>query len=382
LESGSHLGVPDPDVGSSRLADARRVLGEIVAEPADVLIFMGDLGRTATPRPTAYSIAQRALREAKASTRILIRGNHDYTGERASCLHVVAEGVPGAQVFDSPALIEVDELQIGVIPWASPSRMFSQAPHNPRALHREVSEALINVAYGLGKRLDPERPALLVGHWMVAGSELPTGGSVLETNEPLISALDLEATGSWDAIAFGHNHQAGKLSDRTWSVGPPLRTGFGEADAPTGYLVVEWDLGEPYVRHVPTKDRQLVNVALDGAKALETGENSGRLVLEDYGFVGVKDAIVRIRIDCDEEEARALNADGQRILRALVERLRKDGAAKIIGPSMNVRKVRRSRSDLTVETDPLTALDGYLDGQQVDERLRPRVKKEAKGVMS
>jgi hypothetical protein len=105
---------------------------------------------------------------------------------------------------------------------------------------RLVAERLIDVARGLGQQVDPTRPSLLVLHWLVAGQKLAGGLDVMETREPLVQATDLEASGPWDLILGAHNHLRQQVSDRTYCIGPPMRGGFGEEDAPTGFALASW----------------------------------------------------------------------------------------------------------------------------------------------
>jgi DNA repair exonuclease SbcCD nuclease subunit len=376
LESGGHLGGVDTDYENTRLRDAERILGEIVAAPHDVLIFGGDMGRTAAPRPVAYRILQRALAASAAPT-ILVMGNHDWTGSRAHTgLHVVAEGLPNAKVATTPVIVDAGELQVGVIPWTPPTRLFDAARHSPSEMHRAVSERLVGVSHALAKKLDPGRPSLLVLHWMLSGGTLATGTSVLEVGEPVVPVDDLEG-GGWDAIIAGHNHVMQQVGSRSWHTGPPLRTGFGETDVPTGYLAVDWADGEAVVgaeaevTHVPTTDRRLVRLSEDHLTA-------------DWHLmpsVNVRDAVVKIKLAVSEEQARVLNADGQRVQRDLKAALRERGASKVIGPELSVERTRRVRSDLALDVDPAKALDEWIAGQEINDKLAGRVRRGAKEVM-
>lgn len=369
LESGLHLGGIDADYEHTRLRDAERVLSEIVADPHDVLIFGGDLGRTATPRPVAYRIMQRVL-SASPAPKLLIMGNHDWTGSQEHTgLHVVAEGVDQAVVCTTPKLINVGDLQIGVIPWTPPTRLFDHAKHDPRGMNAAVAERLVGVAHLLAKQLDPERPSLLVLHWLLIGGKLGGGMDVGHISEPLVPVIDLEAMG-WDAIIAGHNHQHQRISQRAWHIGPPLRTGFGEANLPTGYMRVTWEpgpvdgWGSPKCEHVSTQDRQLVLLDLDGAPA------DGRILPD------VRDAIVRVRIRCDEQQAREWQGE----MPGLVAALNTMGAFRVIGPLLQVQRERRVRSDLTVDVSPEAALEAWMAQQQITEPLAVMVRDEAKGL--
>ena len=240
LEAGGSMGHADPDLGNTRLADARRILGKIMETECHVLLFLGDLAKGPRPGPVAYSIATEAFSRSPAKRIVLLQGNHDFGGERYSCLHVLADSLPNAEVVTTPKLLDLEGIQVGCLPWTPPSRLFDKAPHQPRKMSRLVAERLVDIARGLGQQLDPERPSLLIAHWLVAGQKLAGGLDVMETREPLVQAADLEASGSWDFVLAGHNHLRQYVSEKVICVGPPMRGGFGEQDAPCGFAIAEW----------------------------------------------------------------------------------------------------------------------------------------------
>jgi len=372
LESGGHLGSVDADYENTRLRDAEAVLDEIVATPHDAMLCLGDIGRTAAPRPVAYRILQRALAKTQAPT-VLVMGNHDWTGSREHTgLHVVADGLPNAVVVTKPMVVQAGPLQVGVIPWTPPTRLFDAARHDPRAMHHEVAKRLVGAAHLLGKKVDPERPSILVLHWLLGGGALASGSSVIEANEPIVPVDELEV-GPWDAIVAGHNHVMQHLGERSWHTGPPLRTGFGESEHPTGFLLAEWLAMDEMctVTHVPTNDRRLVRLTADD---LTVDWMPG-------AAVDVDGAIVRITLKVDEAQANVLNANGQAAIRLLKAKLTEMGAVKIVGPQMDVQRERRARSDLAVDTDPSKALDAWLDTQEIAGDLREQVLTAAKETM-
>jgi exonuclease SbcC len=357
------LGHADPELGSTRLADARRILERVCAEECDVFIFLGDLAKNARPGPTAYSIAREALAESRADRFIMVHGNHDHAPGRFSCLDVLSRTLPKAHVYRKPGVLDLGIVQLGVLPWTPISGLFEKAPHEPKRLSQLAAEALCDVARGLGSQLDPDRPAILVGHWLIAGEELASGVSVMETQEPIPLAGELEASGPWDAVIFGHNHQHQQVADHTWSCGPPMRGGFGEETVLTGYMRAEADATtrKVKVKHVPVNDRPMLTIdPLDGVPSRS-----------------FKGAIVRLKAEVSEAEAERVNA----VAPSLIAELEARGAHKVIGPQLTVKRDRRVRSDLTSEVDPATALDSYLEANGVEEALRPAVREEAHRIM-
>lgn len=351
LEAGLALGHPDSEVGNSRIRDARRVLEQIAQEDCDVLVFGGDAGRTARLGPTSYRVLQDALGSSRAKYRVLLRGNHDFTNEAACSLDVVAHSIDRAVMLDRARVVKAGGLQIGALPWAPPSRLFEQAPHNPREMNALLRDRLMDIARGLGTQIDGARPSLLVGHWLVSGSNLPVDARLLEASEPVLPSDDLTyGTGPWDVIVFGHNHTHAQLTEKLWVVGSPMRTSFGEQDHSTGYLRITWGEGPPTVEYVATDDRRLVTVDASG---------------DEMTPPDVRDAVVRLRVHVRDGQ----QFDG----RALVEALYNAGAHKVVGPQVQVERVVRQRApEFSTDLAPRDALAKWLALADLPDDVRER----------
>ena len=373
LDDGANLGEPDSDLGSTRVKDAIAVLDAIAAVQCDVLVFLGDLARGPVARPNILRIAQEALASSPAAHIALVEGNHDFTGERSNSLDVVAHALPNAQVVHHAELLDLGELQLGALPWAPPQRLYTQAGGDRDRAHALVADRLADMARGMAAKLDA-RPSLLVGHWMLSGSNLASGADLLRVHEPLVSVDDLEASGPWGAIVFGHNHLRQRLGERTWVCGPPLRHSFGEAHLEVGYLAVDIDADAAHVSEVDLPDRRLVTVTVDVGRFLDSGE---------AGLPDVADAVVRLVGSCDEAQAQRLAADNGQLQSELIDACYMAGATKVIGPRLDVRRAERSRSDLQVDTDPEQALAEYLARRDdVDEDLAAEVMAHARRIMA
>lgn len=365
LEAGVALGVNDAELGTSRMRDARIILRALTKEEADAFIFLGDLARTARPGPVAYNVAAEALKAAEAAPDglLMLTGNHDWPGTATySCLDVLARSLPRAAVARKPGLRELAGVQVGVLPWVPPSMLFDAAPHSPKRMGRLVAEKLLDIARGMGAKLDAEKPSLLVGHWALLGI-MPEIAE--HSAEPILRPEDLEASGPWDAVVMGHLHVPGRVGERCYSCGPPMRGGFGEQNIETGYLICEWDEDGAFtVKRQPTKDRQLVTIEVNSAENPPIPKGS----------------IVRIRGTLTEPEAQlfAQNNEAQ----ALIDACMGAGAFKVVGPQIKVERERRRRSNLTAEVDPMAALDAFMEANEVEPELRPLVAEKAKEVMA
>ena len=401
LEAGSALGSADPEYGNTRMRDAAGVLADIhqASEGADAVIFAGDFARTPRPGPLAYAMICEALEGVPQF--VAVRGNHDYTPE-AWMGQAVAAAL-GGHAVDRPKLLRLGSLQVGVIPWSPPTRMFEARPNDPAELHKLVQDAIADIAVGLAEQVDPSLPSLLVLHWLVAGpGDLP---EVMRSAEPVIDVARLEA-GPWNVILAGHWHRHGQPGPRTWWIGPPLRSSFGEADLEPGWMEVRWpaldalgaveeELGMPpmlaQVCHEPVEDRPLVTLDLteysgtftQGELASPELEPQWNITATDAlaNFEGLPEswegAIVKITYSCRPEQA----AESARNAERIIDELHAAGALKVIGPAVTiVNPERELRSELTAEADSLTALDEWMASAEVPVDLHDDVRSLAREI--
>ncbi len=352
LDDGAVLGEPDAAWGSTRTRDGLRALEQIAAVECDTLVFVGDVARGPAPRPIIMRALHDALARSPATEIVLVDGNHDHAaGEAHNVLDVVAQGIDRARVSHTPELIVTAAgLQIGTLPWTPPQRIYGARATSSEANHA-VAAMLVELAQGLAAKLDDQRPSLLLAHWMLAGSNLASGADLMQVSEPIIRVDDLEGSGPWGAIVAGHNHLRQQLGERTWVCGPPFRHGFGEAGLPVGYLLVDYDGTTPTVQPVDLPDRDLVVVIVDVPAFLD----GGALDLPD----DLDGAVVKVIVECTEQDAQRLAADDGHLHGELIDACYLAGASKVVYPPPVVTRTERSRSDLTVESDPVAALEEW-----------------------
>jgi hypothetical protein len=350
VDAGAHLGVPDPLLGSTRLPENRATIARLIQvayeQGARGHLILGDVFRTPTPGPAA-------LREVGSLTGLLmpslvLMGNHDWLPGP------VAPDIVSDGAHRTPFLTEfIDGIQVGMLPW-QPIGEILRGHEDIRGLsaterHALAARSLVQDAADLAERLDPSRPSVLAVHWFLSGTKLPTGTPVIECREPVLDTLALEAQG-WGLITAGHNHRRQSAGERSWVVGPPCRTGYGEAGVPVGGLLADLGAAVPDVRFIESEDRPmlcLTATSLDEARALCAADVPPR-------------AIVRLRMEVPEPDA----LQAQQIMDAITGDLDRDG---VLVESAAVRATRsvRTRSDVTLDSTPESALARWLGQQQL-----------------
>jgi DNA repair exonuclease SbcCD nuclease subunit len=410
LESGFHLGASDPEYGNTRMRDAEKVLHAIAlaAKDADALIFAGDMAKGPRPGPLAYRLFIDAFRMLPAHV-FLLRGNHDYVQGTGSCLGILARSLTppdlmlplGAITHPCVKKIAAADgtcaLQIGFLPWSPPSRMFEQAPNDPAGLMALVAGRLTDIALELASEIDISIPSLLVGHWLAEGPffQMP---DVMRAGEPILDVTRLEAAG-WGTILMGHYHEAAQLGDRSFYIGSPMRGSFGEAHLTPGYIECEWgpvteEVSFTRTRRLELPDRPLVTLDLTEYMATVSTEQaqqpgwqpSWEVWATDRGLAGFEGTpaswegpVVRVSYSTRPEMAAASAANAK----MLIDDLYLAGALKVVGPQVTIlQPERETRSDIDVSTDPLAALDRWMDQADVAEGLRDEVRAAARELTS
>ncbi len=369
----TQLGVPTVD-----LDDQRQVLDRIVQvaleREVDAVLHGGDVfeGPVVTPEQLRTFIdAVRPLHEAGVPL-LAIRGNgrHDMAVREVNALDVLRE-VAGIQICDSPSIsVLADKLVVCALPWVHPGRLIAQS--NGSLTHDEAnlttSQMLVKIAEHLhGKAaLVSETlmsmPIVLLAHWAISGSALPTGLPVDEMREPILSWPDLDAIG-YDAVVGAHVHEPQQISqpliDQTLGivVGSPQQLNHGE-HGEHGCWIIEIDKGPDHesrlAEFVPVQSRQFITV---DAFVVHSEEERRRW------FEITDGAIVRVRYEATEDEARQMDHD------AIRRELHDVGASRVTIEPQIIRKERARAQQINEQLGPLDALAAYCDSQDMPTAL-------------
>ncbi len=433
----TQLGVATVD-----LADQRAVLDRIVElaleREVDAVLHGGDVfeGPVVTPeqlrcfvdamRPLAWNMNKIPL--------LVIRGNgrHDMAVREVNALDILRE-VDGIQIADSPTVaVLADKVAVSTLPWVHPGRLV--ASMNGALTHDEASETTAQMLVKIARHLhaqaskiqagtfgDANLPTVLLAHWAISGSALPTGLSVDEMREPVLPWVDLDAIG-YDAVIGAHIHQPQQISnpelDSTLGivVGSPQQLNHGETGE-HGCWIID-TLTEPDVARTdearttgvqPGSERRSTDEGLSGLASRSpdvSGSVSAEFVpiesrefvtfditdkmgfffdldeaLVDSEIATVADvrlssvpsgtvpdgSIVRIRYQATEEQARRINHDSLRA--AFIE----TGASRVTIEPQIIRKERARAQQISEQLSPLEALAAYCEANDMPTELSLRM---------
>jgi len=433
-----NYGRPDPQTGlNSRLFDFLRCFDAAVdcaiEREVDLVVFAGDAYRSREPNPTHQREFARRIHRLVSSgiPVLLVAGNHDLPSlpAKASSLDVFsALEVPGVTVVRQPQVLDI-ETRSGVVRCAC-------LPALPRAalledgdrrldadalrrklsrrlarrladLAAEAGDSLLQEAHGRfrlrGRRSPasslrsqgyfggvgsadevggevPLSPSILVAHVAVEGAVVGSEVSLIGGAEPMVP-LEAVADNRYAYVALGHVHRFQELS-----AGPPPvvycgsldRVDFGEEGQKKGFVVADIEAGEAAppngwrasYEFVPTPARRFVTIDVEATEPDATAE-----IERAAAAAQVADAVVRLRVTMDEEQP----LDEDRVRAALREAfwaLPMQKQVRAAGATPRAPEVAERM------TDPLAALDEYLNLREVSQQRARALREKAQALLA
>jgi exonuclease SbcD len=396
----THIGMENygrinPETGlNQRLHDFLNSLDEAIegaiAERVDLVVFAGDIYKTRDPTPTHQrEFARRIQRLASADIKtMLVAGNHDVpmSAGRATSVDIFrALEIPSVTVARSIGTHVVETrsgpIQVVAFPWAVRSLVVAQ-PEYKNCTIAELNQAMIDLTRARlraeAESLDPELPAIVVGHAHLFGAKIGAERLLTMGGEPMydLQTFDLPMI---DYVALGHIHKHQVLNYAAPQVvyaGSIDRVDFGEQDEAKGWVLVdipEKGRAEFEFRSVQARPFLTIEARVESENATE---DVVRAVARHAA--ALENAVVRVRIDIPPERGGELREDE---IRAQLK------AAYYVAPFERTSRQRpRSRWGAAAaaiqRAGPLEALALYLEHQKVEPTRRETLLRYARSLMS
>lgn len=345
-----HLGAGVAKYGPERLEDQAQALKDAFAlfddQGCDLVLIAGDTFDGPLVPPEQYQAFYSALRTNVYVVVINGNGRHDLATRKPNALAVVEtmdlDGM--VDVHCSPAVHRYPgKVQLCTLPWAPVSEYVAKkgGDRSRDSVNEEVAELLLTIAHDLYWQCDPG-PKILLGHWALAGTALPSGVPVDMAHEPI---LDTEAFADigFDTLVFGHIHKPQVFADGAgFYVGSPLPLNHGEAGVDHGCWV--WDSEDGPTFH-PLESRRFVTLDFNADGTMPPHES-------------VAGAIVRARFTMTEKVAATFDA-------AEYRRSLHDSGAFHVSIEPTIVREAQARIAVSDDTDDLEAFDEYLEAEVV-----------------
>lgn len=297
---------------NQRVLDFIQRLAEIVdyaiEHEADCVIFAGDAFKTRDPNQTYQrEFARQIMRLSRREIPIvLVVGNHDtpVMEKRATSVDIFGVlDVPHVIVAANEQVLRIrtrrGDLQVATIPWPQRSRLMQSDDArglNVEQLDAELERIVAERIAGLAAELDGTSPAILTGHFTVAGAVWGSERQVMIGRDATIR-LSACTSQAWDYVALGHIHKHQDVNPGSYpSVvysGSLERIDFGEEKEAKGFCWLNVSRGGTTWSFVTLNVRKFVTIFAD---ASADGDTPTDAVLREIERHDVSGAIVRVRV--------------------------------------------------------------------------------------
>lgn len=389
-----NYGRSDPKTGlNSRLGDWDRsynfMIDYAIKKNVDLVIFAGDAYKVRDPAPTYQRHFARGiyrLTEAQIPV-VMITGNHDIPnalGKATSLDIFTALKVPHVLLATEPMFVEVDlskhnpkkqgVVQFGLLPWLTKSQFLTDEKHRlmkSEDLALELTAKVGDYIDEFSNQINPAYPSFLVAHGSVEGAIFGSERSIMLGSDIVIPAKNI-INSKFDYVALGHIHKHQTVIEKPATVysGSLERIDFGEAIDGKGFVVINIENKKLDWQFIKVPARPFIVIKIRNPKSLsaQAGEirnnDPNDLILKKINETDVKDAVVKVIIECDEEMAskiletpirEALQAGGADFIASIQKEI--DTGTRI--------KIEQGFSDEIMAASPIDMLQKYFDSKKI-----------------
>jgi exonuclease SbcD len=390
-----HLGVENygslnPSTGlSTRVDDFLHAFDTIIdvaiAEKVDAVLFAGDAFKNRDPSPTLQRMFARRIRrlaEAQIPT-VLLTGNHDLPSimARATAIDIYqALGIPNIHIARNIGQMMLNTrsgpLQIVTLPWVPRNTILTHEALRNLPIDEQLLRFSELISAEVGQRaaeLDPDLPAVLLGHFSLEGAKLGSEQSIMLGAEVVLTPAEISVDAfTYVGLGHIHGHQRIGIKPPVVYAGSVERVDFGEARETKGFVMVEIERGQdgrwearPTFRPLPT--RPFLSLEIEAAN--DSPMEKIQLLIERRTS-DIEGAIVRMIIKIAAEREDEIRVD--EIRRWLLNA----GAAWVAYVRRDVDAQNRPRVDINDEDAliPEKMLERWLAERDIPADLRERIK--------
>lgn len=190
---------------------------------------------------TVFDAFSQPLLKSRTGETIVIRGNHDSAGPGQKDALVPLDGYKGIRVAHVPQVIQMDGYAVACLPWLTKANLVAKEEYKDLknnalecAFAQKVAEVLSLLKEDLAQASGYK---ILLGHCELPGVKVVGDHYLIGGSFELDRGL-LERVGA-DRIVLGHIHKR-----QGWYLGALTQLNFGDEGNPTGFEILETEIGE------------------------------------------------------------------------------------------------------------------------------------------
>ncbi len=270
-------------------------------------------------------------------------------------------------------------LQIITLPWLNQATLLTRQQTEGKTLneiHQILLQKLEPILEAEIRRLDPDIPAILVGHLMADRANLGAERFLAVGKGFNIPVAFLNRS-ELDYVALGHVHRHQNLNP---SNDPPIiypgsieRVDFSEEKEAKGYVLINLRKGQADWEFVPLPARAFRTIKIDVSDA----DEPETAILNEIAQVSITDTVVRLIYKIRPEQTELIDQ------RALRKALKAAHQASIQAELVSqLSRPRLPELGIGQSLDPMNALDTYLTNREDLQDIALAMRETATELMS
>ncbi len=270
-------------------------------------------------------------------------------------------------------------LQIITLPWLNQATLLTRQQTEGKTLneiHQILLQKLEPILEAEIRRLNPEIPAILVGHLMADRANLGAERFLAVGKGFNIPVAFLNRS-ELDYVALGHVHRHQNLNP---SNDPPIiypgsieRVDFSEEKEAKGYVLINLRKGHANWEFVPLPARAFRTIKIDVSDA----DEPETAILNEIAQVSITDTVVRLIYKIRPEQTELIDQ------RALRKALKAAHQASIQAELVSqLSRPRLPELGIGQSLDPMNALDTYLTNREDLQDIALAMRETATELMS
>jgi len=315
------------------------IVDAAVADVVDLTVIAGDCFDSRDIKldsRAAKLIIRTVSRLADIAPVVIVKGTESHDGNAPEILSY-ARGKFPVFVAITPGLIDFPNAVVTLVPQPT-KQFFNQG--DIQTSNEAIAHGMAGLFAGFGAEAADRGPVphILVGHWNVSGSKLPTGQTL--TGQDIDISVDQMMLADPDLICLGHIHMCQQLGDRTFYPGSPFPLNWGENTEHGFYIHTLRGRELVSSEFIQTPCRKLVRSVQDFTEC-----DSDDAYVQ---IVDCKDSYVRLDLTVWQDQAGTINKD------QLTKDFMNEGALDV-----DIRIIRKPRE--TVRAEAVLKVDTLRD---------------------
>ena len=299
-------GLPERSIDYINALD--KIIETAINEKVKMVLFSGDTYRSHTTIPVYQKIWETRIRKLSDNGifTILLTGNHDISPSitsPSSMQEFETLGIANVILIDKPTILYPGQLnglpvQIIGIPYIQKSQLLRNFKDSQN-VNLDFENVLMELINKFIESLNPEIPTIAMGHFSIQGATF-SSEQIIRFGADIVINKALFQSDLIDYVALGHIHKFQNVNEGKYPAmiysGSIEKNDFGEINDDKGFIMVDLERCKTTYEFRKLEGREYIDLEAELTDTIEIKD-----FMDSIKTINGKNAIIRIRIKCNEE---------------------------------------------------------------------------------